>query len=93
MTGYTTSLRSRPAEKDILWEPEQPRGLSRSTRPGTYNPEIRPPPKVTWPMKFGSPDWAQVPCLQKRTLKAELPTDKDFRRHRNRLAYLRLFYN
>ncbi|KAM5293895.1 ciliary microtubule-associated protein 3 isoform 1-T2 [Glossophaga mutica] len=61
--------------------------------PGTYNPEIRPPPKVAWPMKFGSPDWAQVPCLQKRTLKAELPTDKDFRRHRNRLAYLRLFYN
>ena len=23
-------------------------------------------------MKFGSPDWAQVPCLQKRTLKAEV---------------------
>ncbi|XP_016078768.1 PREDICTED: protein pitchfork [Miniopterus natalensis] len=61
--------------------------------PGTYNPEIKPPPKVTWPMKFGSPDWAQVPCLQKRTIKAELPTDKDFRRHRNRLAYLSLFYD
>ena len=40
--------------------------------PGTYNPEIRPPPKVTWPMKFGSPDWGQVPCPQKRTLKAEV---------------------
>ncbi|KAM8780274.1 ciliary microtubule-associated protein 3 [Rhynchonycteris naso] len=61
--------------------------------PGTYNPKIRPPPKVSWPMKFGSPDWAQVPCLQKRTLKAELPTDKDFRKHRNRVAYLSLFYN
>lgn len=40
--------------------------------PGTYNPEMKPPPKITWPMKFGSPDWAQVPCLQKRTLKAEV---------------------
>ncbi|KAF3812335.1 hypothetical protein GH733_019687, partial [Mirounga leonina] len=55
--------------------------------PGTYNLEVKPPPKITWPMKFGSPDWAQVPCLQKRTLKAELSTDKDFRKHRNRVAY------
>ncbi|XP_072610433.1 ciliary microtubule-associated protein 3-like [Vulpes vulpes] len=61
--------------------------------PGTYNPEMKPPPKITWPMKFGSPDWAQVPCLQKRTLKAELSTDKDFRKHRNRVTYLSLFYS
>ncbi|XP_036726575.1 protein pitchfork isoform X2 [Balaenoptera musculus] len=61
--------------------------------PTTYNPEIKPPKKVTWPMKFGSPDWAQVPCLQKRTLRTELPTDKDFRKHRNRVAYLSLYYN
>ncbi|XP_073665734.1 ciliary microtubule-associated protein 3-like [Tursiops truncatus] len=61
--------------------------------PTTYNPEIKLPKKVTWPMKFGSPDWAQVPCLQKRTLRAELPTDKDFRKHRNRVAYLSLYYN
>ncbi|XP_005610388.1 ciliary microtubule-associated protein 3 isoform X1 [Equus przewalskii] len=61
--------------------------------PGAYNPETKPPKKITWPMKFGSPDWAQVPCLQKRTLKAELSTDKDFRKHRNRVAYLSLFYS
>ncbi|XP_004689554.1 PREDICTED: protein pitchfork [Condylura cristata] len=61
--------------------------------PGTYNPEKKSPPKVTWPMKFGSPDWAQVPCLQKRTLKTELSTDKDFRKHRNRVAYLSLYYD
>ncbi|KAF5911003.1 hypothetical protein HPG69_000968 [Diceros bicornis minor] len=83
--------------------------------PGTYNLEIKPPKKITWPMKFGSPDWAQIPCLQKRTLKTEpgrpeakgshenvdlhnilslqLSTDKDFRKHRNRVAYLSLFYN
>uniref|UniRef100_A0A8D1QN40 Ciliary microtubule associated protein 3 n=2 Tax=Sus scrofa TaxID=9823 RepID=A0A8D1QN40_PIG len=47
---------------------------SKDTYPGpaTYNPEIKPSRKVSWPMKFGSPDWAQVPCLQKRTLKAEV---------------------
>ncbi|XP_037355144.1 protein pitchfork isoform X2 [Talpa occidentalis] len=61
--------------------------------PGMYNPEKKSPPKVTWPMKFGSPDWAQVPCLQKRTLKAELSTDKDFKKHRNRVAYLSLYYD
>nr|KAF6291329.1 primary cilia formation [Myotis myotis] len=60
--------------------------------PDMYNPQIKPPAKVTWPMKFGSPDWAQIPCLQKRTLKAELPSDRDFKRHRNRMAYLSLFY-
>ncbi|XP_007947491.1 protein pitchfork [Orycteropus afer afer] len=61
--------------------------------PGTYNPEMKPPRKIAWPMKFGSPDWAQVPCLQKRTLKTELSTDKEFRKHRNRVAYLSLYYN
>uniref|UniRef100_A0A2R8MYD6 Ciliary microtubule associated protein 3 n=1 Tax=Callithrix jacchus TaxID=9483 RepID=A0A2R8MYD6_CALJA len=61
--------------------------------PGTYNPEKKPPPKISWPMRFGSPDWAQVPCLPKRTLKAELSTDKELRKHRNRVAYLSLFYN
>ncbi|XP_004380469.1 ciliary microtubule-associated protein 3 [Trichechus manatus latirostris] len=61
--------------------------------PGTYNPEMKPPRKIAWPMKFGSPDWAQVPCLQKRTLKTELSTDKDFRRHRNLVAYLSLYYD
>lgn len=49
--------------------------------PGTYNPEIKPPPRITWPMKFGSPDWAQVPCLQKRTLKAEVTTSGCCRAH------------
>ncbi|EDL81831.1 rCG28481 [Rattus norvegicus] len=60
--------------------------------PGTYNPKNNSVPKVSWPMKFGSPDWSQVPCLEKRTLKAELSTDKDFRKHRNRVAYFSLYY-
>uniref|UniRef100_A0A8C9Q2U0 Primary cilia formation n=1 Tax=Spermophilus dauricus TaxID=99837 RepID=A0A8C9Q2U0_SPEDA len=46
-----------------------------------------------YPVKFGSPHWAQVPSLQKRTLKVELSTDKEFRKHRNRVAYLSLFYD
>ncbi|XP_054995896.1 protein pitchfork [Sorex araneus] len=61
--------------------------------PGTYNPEKKSPSKVTWPMKFGAPDWAQVPHLQKRTLKTELSTDKEFRKHRNRMAYLSMYYH
>ncbi|XP_020857183.1 ciliary microtubule-associated protein 3 isoform X2 [Phascolarctos cinereus] len=61
--------------------------------PGTYNPETMCCRKVTWPMKFGSPDWAQVPVLKKRTLKTELITDKEFRIHRNREAYLSLYYS
>ncbi|KAM5202245.1 ciliary microtubule-associated protein 3 isoform 2-T2 [Hipposideros larvatus] len=61
--------------------------------PGTYNPEIKPSPKINWPMKFGSPDWTQVPCLQKRTFKTELSTDKDFKKLRNHVAYLSLFYS
>ncbi|XP_049621566.1 protein pitchfork [Suncus etruscus] len=61
--------------------------------PGTYSPEIKSPSKITWPMKFGSPDWTQVPQLQRRTLKTELPTDKEFRKHRNRMAYLCMYYN
>uniref|UniRef100_A0A8C3YBL5 Protein pitchfork n=1 Tax=Catagonus wagneri TaxID=51154 RepID=A0A8C3YBL5_9CETA len=40
--------------------------------PGTYNPEVKTSQKIIWPMKFGPPDWAQIPCLQKRTLKAEV---------------------
>uniref|UniRef100_A0A2K5EVA2 Ciliary microtubule associated protein 3 n=1 Tax=Aotus nancymaae TaxID=37293 RepID=A0A2K5EVA2_AOTNA len=60
----------------------------------TYYPRYKkPPPKISRPMRFGSPDWAQIPCLQKRTLKAELSTDKDFRKHWNRVAYLSLYYN
>ncbi|XP_038605528.1 protein pitchfork [Tachyglossus aculeatus] len=61
--------------------------------PNTYTPEKLPPRKVTWPMKFGAPDWNLVPFPKKRTLKTELITDREFRKHRNRVAYLSLYYN
>ncbi|XP_019482988.1 PREDICTED: protein pitchfork [Hipposideros armiger] len=54
----------------FAWESK---GQRVEVTPGTYNPEIKPSPKINWPMKFGSPDWTQVPCLQKRTFKTESP--------------------
>ncbi|EMP30860.1 Putative protein C1orf88 like protein, partial [Chelonia mydas] len=59
---------------------------------GTYEADKLPHKKITWPMKFGSPDWSLVPVLERRTLRTELITDKEFRKHRNRLAYLSLYY-
>ncbi|CAM5170769.1 protein pitchfork [Chelonia mydas] len=61
--------------------------------PGTYEADKLPHKKITWPMKFGSPDWSLVPVLERRTLRTELITDKEFRKHRNRLAYLSLYYS
>nr|XP_033775002.1 protein pitchfork [Geotrypetes seraphini] len=61
--------------------------------PGTYSHERYEKKKVSWPMKFGSPDWSLVPSLEKRSLKSELVTDKEFRKNRNRVAYLSLYYS
>ncbi|XP_069489152.1 ciliary microtubule-associated protein 3 isoform X2 [Ambystoma mexicanum] len=61
--------------------------------PGVYELGVPCSKRVTWPMKFGSPDWSQVPSLEKRTLRSELITDKEFRKHRNRVSYLSLYYS
>ncbi|XP_077190707.1 ciliary microtubule-associated protein 3 isoform X2 [Paroedura picta] len=61
--------------------------------PGTYEPYKMPHRHVTWPAKFGSPDWSLVPAPAKRTLKTELITDREFRKQRNLLAYLSLYYH
>uniref|UniRef100_A0A8C3SKN2 Primary cilia formation n=1 Tax=Chelydra serpentina TaxID=8475 RepID=A0A8C3SKN2_CHESE len=66
---------------------------SSSFRPGTYEADKLPHKKITWPMKFGSPDWSLVPMPERRTLRTELITDKEFRKYRNRLAYLSLYYS
>ncbi|NXJ70498.1 PIFO protein, partial [Rostratula benghalensis] len=62
-------------------------------RPGTYETDKRLPKKITWPMKFGSPDWSLVPMPAKRMLKMELTIDREFRKHRDRVAYLSLYYS
>ncbi|XP_061488238.1 ciliary microtubule-associated protein 3 [Rhineura floridana] len=61
--------------------------------PGTYDAYNMPHRHVTWPGKFGSPDWSLVPTPVKRTLRTELLTDKEFRKHRNLVAYLSIYYS
>ncbi|NWI65836.1 PIFO protein, partial [Todus mexicanus] len=61
--------------------------------PGTYEGDKQPHKKITWPMKFGSPDWSLVPTPAQRMLRMEMTIDKEFRKHRNRVAYLSLFYS
>ncbi|NXO04307.1 PIFO protein, partial [Rhinopomastus cyanomelas] len=64
--------------------------------PGAYEAKWQPPRKVTWPMKFGSPDWPSVPMPAKMMLHTEeqkLKADKELRKHRNRVAYLSLYYS
>ncbi|KAK2526617.1 hypothetical protein Q9233_008387 [Columba guinea] len=41
-------------------------------RPGTYEAEKQLHKKLTWPMKFGSPDWSLVPMPATRMLKTEV---------------------
>uniref|UniRef100_A0A8D0BCE7 Ciliary microtubule associated protein 3 n=1 Tax=Salvator merianae TaxID=96440 RepID=A0A8D0BCE7_SALMN len=60
--------------------------------PGTYDPYKMPHRHVTWPGMFGAPDWSLIPMPQKRTLRTELLSDREFRKHRNLVAYLSLYY-
>ncbi|XP_026532661.1 protein pitchfork isoform X1 [Notechis scutatus] len=61
--------------------------------PGTYNPYKLPHRHVSWPGKFGSPDWSLVPMPQRRTFRAELLSDKEFKKYRNLVAYLSIYYS
>ncbi|KAM4759967.1 ciliary microtubule-associated protein 3 [Cyanocitta cristata] len=40
--------------------------------PGTYNIEQPLTRRVTWPMKFGAPDWATVAALPQRMVKLQI---------------------
>ncbi|XP_038676389.1 protein pitchfork-like [Scyliorhinus canicula] len=60
--------------------------------PGTYEPNKQRNRQVEWPMKFGAPDWNLIPAPKRRTLRIELASDKEFRKHRNRVAYFRLYF-
>ncbi|XP_053560673.1 protein pitchfork [Bombina bombina] len=61
--------------------------------PGAYNINTKISNKVAWPDKFGRPDWDSIPAPTRRTFRAEVAEDKEFRKHRNRVAYLSLYYN
>uniref|UniRef100_A0A673X6E0 Si:ch211-66i15.4 n=1 Tax=Salmo trutta TaxID=8032 RepID=A0A673X6E0_SALTR len=61
--------------------------------PGTYAHDTTLNRKVSWPMKFGSPDWGRLPTLERKALRTELLCDKEFAKQRSRVAYLQLFYS
>ncbi|CAL8368256.1 unnamed protein product [Lota lota] len=60
--------------------------------PGTYSHEAAIGRRVVWPMSFGSPNWVKFPQLEKKTLRAELQCDKEFKKQRARVAYLSLYF-
>ncbi|XP_062872112.1 ciliary microtubule-associated protein 3-like [Trichomycterus rosablanca] len=67
--------------------------VSCSPGPGFYDLETTFNQKVSWPMKFGSPDWSKVALPEKKALHTELHCDKEFLKQRNRVAYLSMFYS
>uniref|UniRef100_A0A8C0HSC2 Primary cilia formation n=1 Tax=Buteo japonicus TaxID=224669 RepID=A0A8C0HSC2_9AVES len=73
--------------------PDKPSDKEFFPGPGTYKADKQLHKKITWPMKFGSPDWSLVPMPAKRMLKMELTIDREFRKHRDRVAYLSLYYS
>lgn len=60
--------------------------------PGTYSHEAVMSRKVAWPMSFGSPNWVKFPQLERKTVRAVLPCESDFKKQRARVAYLSLYY-
>ncbi|XP_005428975.1 protein pitchfork [Geospiza fortis] len=63
--------------------------------PGTY--DIREPftKKVSWPSRFGAPDWAALPQLAPRMVKMQvqkMTVDKKFQKNQGREAYLKLYH-
>uniref|UniRef100_A0A8C8AWL7 Primary cilia formation n=1 Tax=Otus sunia TaxID=257818 RepID=A0A8C8AWL7_9STRI len=73
--------------------PDKPSDKEFFPGPGTYEAGKQLHKKITWPMKFGSPDWSLVPMPPKRMLKMEMTIDREFRKHRDRVAYLSLYFS
>uniref|UniRef100_A0A3P8W9R2 Primary cilia formation n=1 Tax=Cynoglossus semilaevis TaxID=244447 RepID=A0A3P8W9R2_CYNSE len=61
-------------------------------QPGTYDYNAVTNRKVSWPMCFGRPDWSRLPQLEKKSLRVMLNGEKEFLKHRSRVAYLSLYY-
>ncbi|KAM9369352.1 ciliary microtubule-associated protein 3 [Phaethornis superciliosus] len=76
--------------------PDKPSDREFFPGPGTYQPDKPVPKKVTWPMKFGSPDWSLVPSPAQKMAKMEvqkMSMDREFRKYRDRVAYLSLYHS
>uniref|UniRef100_A0A8C0V938 Protein pitchfork n=1 Tax=Cyanistes caeruleus TaxID=156563 RepID=A0A8C0V938_CYACU len=94
---WKTQVRRGP-KKDKFWNHTLQNQLQKlryllpvSFRPGNYNIDQPIGRKVTWPMKFGAPDWAAVPALPRRMVKIQMTVDKNFRKNQGREAYLKLY--
>ncbi|KFW08118.1 Protein pitchfork, partial [Eurypyga helias] len=76
--------------------PDKPSDKEFFPGPGTYKTDKQLHKKITWPMKFGSPDWSLAPKPAKRMVKMDvqkMTTDKEFTKNRDRVAYLSLYYS
>ncbi|XP_070824732.1 ciliary microtubule-associated protein 3 [Chaetodon trifascialis] len=63
-----------------------------SPGPGTYAHDAATNRKVSWPMRFGSPDRCRLPQLEKKSLRVKLNSEMEFQQHRSRVAHLSLYY-
>ncbi|XP_027515422.1 protein pitchfork [Corapipo altera] len=82
-SSSTPRFPSRPPDRELF------------PGPGTYNVEQPLNKKVTWPMRFGSPDWSSVPKPPKKMVKREvqeMTMDKESKKHQERVAYLKLYF-
>nr|XP_020474650.1 protein pitchfork [Monopterus albus] len=60
--------------------------------PGTYTHDVVTTRKVSWPMRFGRPDWSRLPHQEKSSLRVKVNSEKEFLKQRSRVAYLSLYY-
>ncbi|XP_072553335.1 ciliary microtubule-associated protein 3 isoform X3 [Salminus brasiliensis] len=60
----------------------KPATASSSPGPGAYAHDTPHNQKVSWPMKFGSPDWSRVSQLERKAIRTEVQTRNDLYRGR-----------
>ncbi|XP_056413794.1 protein pitchfork isoform X3 [Hyla sarda] len=55
--------------------PDKKTDIVLNPSPGTYEHDTKQGRKVSWPGRFGSPEWSEVPSLEKKTLRSEARSD------------------
>ncbi|XP_056278871.1 protein pitchfork-like [Pseudoliparis swirei] len=63
-----------------------------SPGPGFYDQDAARNRKVSWPMCFGRPDGSRIPQPEEKSLSGTLESEREFIKHRSRVAYLSLYY-
>ncbi|XP_076022746.1 ciliary microtubule-associated protein 3 [Genypterus blacodes] len=63
-----------------------------SPGPGRFSLDVETNRKVSWPMRFGRPDWSKLPQLEKKSLRVKLNSEKELLKQRSRVAYLSLYF-